>query len=90
MAKDDRTQRGVLGDINPAPDSHSSGEKTSSDRDQDVESVTGGSVDERPEHSGSRDVTEGVTGGAGTKVGGTRNYRQGSGAAGSDIGQRPE
>ena len=41
-------------------------------------------------HSGSRDVTEGVTGGTGTEVGGTRNFRQGTGATGSDIGNRPE
>ena len=41
-------------------------------------------------HSGSRDVTEGVTGGVGTEVGGTRNYRQGTGVTGGDIGNRPE
>ena len=37
-----------------------------------------------------RDVTEGVTGGVGTEVGGTRNYRQGTGVTGGDIGNRPE
>jgi hypothetical protein len=38
----------------------------------------------------SRDVTEGTTGGTGTEVGGTRNLRTGSGATGTDIGNRPE
>ena len=46
--------------------------------------------DDRSEHSGSRDVTEGVTGGTGTETGGTRNYRTGTGATGGDIGNRPE
>ena len=50
--------------------------------------MTGGSQHDRTEHSGSRDVTEGTT--VGTEVGGTRNYRQGSGATGTDIGNRPE
>jgi len=53
-------------------------------------SMSGGSKEDRTRHSGSRDVTEGTTGGAGTETGGTRNYRAGSGAAGSDIGNRPE
>ena len=44
---------------------------------------------DRTEHSGSRDITEGVTGGLGTEVGGTRNFRQGTGATGGDIGNRP-
>jgi hypothetical protein len=91
MAKDERSERGILGDINPAPDTRSSGEKAARERHEDEESRPGGSEEpDRPEHVGSRDVTEGVTGGAGTQVGGTRNYRQGSGAMGSDIGQRPE
>jgi len=42
------------------------------------------------QHSGSRDVTEGVTGGLGTEVGGSRNLRQGTGHTGGDIGNRPE
>jgi hypothetical protein len=89
MAKDDRTERGILGDINPAPGT--TDEKLSGKRHEEDDSRSGGSEEsDRPEHVGSRDVTEGVTGGAGTKVGGTRNYRQGSGAMGSDIGQRPE
>src|SRR5262249_52463588 len=50
----------------------------------------GGSRHDRAEHSGSRDVTEGVTGGLGTETGGSRNYRTGSGASGGDIGKRPE
>jgi hypothetical protein len=52
--------------------------------------MAGGSQHDRTEHSGSRDVTEGVTGGLGTETGGTRNYRQGSGHTGGDIGNRPE
>ncbi len=50
----------------------------------------GGSRHDDSEHSGSRDVTEGMSGGLGPEVGGTRNYRQGSGASGADIGNRPE
>ena len=52
--------------------------------------MAGGSRHDRTEHAGSRDVTEGVTGGTGTEVGGTRNFRQGTGATGGDIGNRPE
>jgi len=52
--------------------------------------MVGGSQHDRTEHPGSRDVTEGTTGGTGAEVGGTRNYRQGSGATGTDIGNRPE
>lgn len=40
--------------------------------------------------AGSRDITEGVTAGLGTEVGGTRNLRQGTGHTGGDIGNRPE
>jgi hypothetical protein len=47
-----------------------------------------GSRHDRTEHSGSRNVTEGTT--VGTESGGTRNYRQGSGTIGTDIGNRPE
>ena len=39
--------------------------------------MSGGSQHDRTEHSGSRDVTEGVTA-VGTETGGTRNYRQGT------------
>jgi hypothetical protein len=57
---------------------------------EDDRSMSGGSNEDRTRHSGSRDVTEGTTGGAGTETGGTRNYRSGSGAVGGDIGNRPE
>ena len=52
--------------------------------------MVGGSQHDRTQHAGSRDVTEGVTGGLGTEVGGTRNSRQGAGHTGGDIGNRPE
>jgi hypothetical protein len=93
MAKDDLdlNQRGILGDINPVPSARDRGTPASaSDGEENQESMTGGSRHDRSEHAGSRDVTEGVTGGTGTEVGGTRNYRQGTGATGTDIGNRPE
>jgi len=90
MAKDDRIQSGILGDINPVPRKRDPLDDTTHGSDEDTESMTGGSRHDRAEHSGSRDVTEGVTGGLGTETGGTRNYRQGSGASGGDIGNRPE
>jgi hypothetical protein len=101
MANDDRdkAQRGILGDINPTPDAvdridrdRRRDEKTANADDDTVatESMSGGSQQDRTQHSGSRDVTEGTTGGTGTEVGGSRNYRQGSGATGMDIGNRPE
>ena len=52
--------------------------------------MDGGSQHGDSQHSGSRDITEGVTGGLGTETGGTRNYRQGTGHTGGDIGNRPE
>jgi hypothetical protein len=70
----------ILGDINPAPGT----------TDEKPESMSGGSKSDRTKHAGTRDITEGTTGGAGTEVGGSRNFRQGSGAAGGDIGNRPE
>jgi hypothetical protein len=84
----------VLGDINPV-------EGPAAEREHDREpdefkneeadkSMVGGSRHDRTRHSGSRDVTEGTTGGLGTEVGGSRNYRTGSGATGGDIGNRPE
>ncbi len=88
MAKDDRIQKGILGDINPVQRDHVGGE--SGDTGENEESMVGGSRHDRTEHSGSRDVTEGVTGGLGTETGGTRNYRSGTGATGGDIGNRPE
>ncbi len=58
--------------------------------EEDNRSMSGGSKEDRTRHSGSRDVTEGTTGGAGTETGGTRNYRTGGGNVGGDIGNRPE
>ena len=91
MAKD-RIQSGILGDINPKPgtEEHVESGKASSSGERDAESMSGGSKHDRTEHSGSRDVTGGVTGGLGTETGGTRNYRQGTGHTGGDIGNRPE
>ena len=89
MADKDRIQKGILGDINPIPSGRSSGE-SAGDSGENEESMVGGSRHDRTEHSGSRDVTEGVTGGLGTETGGTRNYRSGTGATGGDIGNRPE
>ena len=91
---DDRIQNGILGDINPTPRS-AERDRPRRDRDDEIgfeedESMVGGSRHDRSEHSGSRDVTEGVTGGTGTETGGTRNYRTGTGATGGDIGNRPE
>jgi hypothetical protein len=88
---EDRSQRGILGDINPTPAAQEHVPSRSElGGSEDTESMVGGSQHDRTEHSGSRDVTEGVTGGTGTEVGGTRNYRQGTGATGTDIGNRPE
>lgn len=83
----------ILGDITPDPEAHDHirGSAHEADEpDRQDESMFGGSRHDRTEHSGSRDVTEGVGGGLGTEVGGTRNYRQGTGATGTDIGNRPE
>jgi len=95
MAKDlDRTSKGILGDINPTPAArdHLTGsagnEAVNEEEEQAGEPLNGGSGHDRSKHVGSRDVTEGTT--AGTEVGGVRNYRQGSGATGGDIGNRPE
>jgi hypothetical protein len=80
MAKEsDLHTRGILGDINPVPAA----------RDH----IAGPGVedsDEDAQHPGSRDVSQRTTGNAGTEVGGTRNYRTGTGATGGDIGNRPE
>jgi hypothetical protein len=92
---DDRIQNGILGDISPTPQSVER-DRPRRDREDDEigfeedESMVGGSRHDRTGHSGSRDVTEGVTGGTGTETGGTRNYRTGTGATGGDIGNRPE
>jgi hypothetical protein len=88
MAKNDPIQRGILGDINPLP--HTKDHIERAGENEELESMVGGSQHDRTEHSGSRDVTEGVTGGLGTETGGTRNFRTGTGATGGDIGNRPE
>jgi len=92
MAKDDldHLRHGILGDINPVPSGQPHKSDNAGDPGETDESMVGGSQHDRTEHSGSRDVTEGVTGGTGTETGGTRNYRQGTGATGTDIGNRPE
>ena len=90
MATNDRdhTHHGILGDIHPLPVGRSS--ETAGDDPEANESMEGGSRHDRTAHSGSRDVTEGTTGGTGTETGGSRNYRTGTGATGGDIGNRPE
>jgi len=92
MAKD-RTQSGILGDITPKD--HAKNDRTAftpktRGPHEDVQAMEGGSRHDDTEHSGSRDVTEGVTGGLGTETGGTRNFRTGTGVTGGDIGNRPE
>jgi hypothetical protein len=92
MAKD-QIRSGILGDISPtdsAKNDRSAYTPTTGGHQDDIESMEGGSRHDHTEHSGSRDVTEGVTGGLGTETGGTRNYRTGTGASGGDIGNRPE
>jgi len=93
---DHRNDSRILGDINPTPD-HSDADRVRRDHGQggdeigqSNESMEGGSRHGDSAHAGSRDVTEGVTGGTGTETGGTRNYRTGTGATGGDIGNRPE
>ena len=90
---DDLKRTGILGDINPSPAAHDHIGRDAATEDDVVDegaerSMAGGSQQDRSKHSGSREITEGTTGGA--EVGGTRNYRTGSGATGSDIGNRPE
>jgi len=93
--KDDRITHGILGDIRPKPGTEEPvrdarpGEKALP-VEEDVKGMHGGSKHDETKHSGSRDVTEGVTGGLGTETGGTRNFRTGTGARGGDIGNRPE
>jgi hypothetical protein len=94
--KDTRANTKVLGDIDPEPEllRHTSREGSSGNEDdideQANSSAAGGSKHDRTQHSGSRDVAEGTSGGTGTEVGGTRNFRTGTGATGTDIGNRPE
>jgi hypothetical protein len=82
MAKEtDPQTRGILGDINPVPAArdHMAGPAGREEDDEETQQL-----------SGSRDVAQGTTGNVGTEVGGTRNYRTGTGFAGGDIGNRPE
>jgi hypothetical protein len=90
MANEDRNSGSILGNIRPAPGTTDHIPSRNHHADETEESMEGGSRHDRSEHSGSRDVTEGVTGGLGTETGGTRNYRTGTGATGGDIGNRPE
>jgi hypothetical protein len=92
MGEEKPMQSGILGDINPKPgtEDHVASKKDGAGLHEDENSMVGGSQHDRTEHSGSRDITEGVTGGLGTEVGGTRNLRQGTGHTGGDIGNRPE
>ena len=89
MAKD-KIQSGILGDINPKPGTEEHVQSGASPAEDDPESMADGSQQGGSEHSGSRDVSEGVSGGQATETGGTRNYRQGSGHTGGDLGNRPE
>ena len=92
MGKDTRIHSGILGDINPKPgtEDHVASKHDAGGTHEDEGSMVGGSQHDRTEHSGTRDITDGVTGGLGTEVGGTRNLRQGTGHTGGDIGNRPE
>jgi len=92
MARDtrDQIQRGILGDISPEPQAREPLPGSADDAGQNEESMSGGSKHDQTEHAGSRDVTEGTTGGLTTETGGTRNFRTGTGASGTDIGHRPE
>ena len=86
----------ILGDINPVEPHKDHGRMDDSRPDDSIEnpdaeeSMVGGSRPGRTHHAGSRDVTEGTSGGTGTETGGTRNYRTGTGATGGDLGNRPE
>jgi len=85
---DEQIRHGILGDINPAPSGKKPGSAGSQDNQtENDESMAGGSRHDRTGHAGSRDVTEGISGGVGTESG-TGNYRSGTGATGSDIGNR--
>ncbi|MEN3336407.1 MAG: hypothetical protein V7647_83 [Acidobacteriota bacterium] len=92
MADDNRIQSGILGDISPkaGTEDHIPSKHESGGNSEDESSMVGGSQHDQTEHSGSRDITEGVTGGLGTETGGSRNFRTGTGHTGGDIGNRPE
>lgn len=77
MAKDNaRVGNGILGDIDPAPE-------------PDVPQ-SGEPVRDKNEDEPEKPATGSSGGTVDTGTGGTRNYRSGTGAAGSDIGSRPE
>jgi hypothetical protein len=92
----ERIEYGVLGDIEVPPDNNTPHPERAAkdpfrqDEEEADEPMDGGSKHDRTRHPGSREITEGTGGNAGTEVGGTRNYRQGSGVSGMDIGNRPE
>jgi hypothetical protein len=87
----EKPQSSILGDINPKPGTEDHVPGGSAPLSDDVTSMSGGgSQHDRAKHAGSRDVTEGVTGGLGPETGGTRNFRTGTGHTGGDIGNRPE
>ena len=96
--KEERASGSVLGDINPEPmRPGADSDKRNKNKDVDTEWMEEddrrdetGSNRDRAEHSGSRDVTEGTTGGTGPDAGGSRNYRTGSGVTGTEIGNRPK
>jgi hypothetical protein len=94
MAEDKRITQGVLGDITPQPPSRDHQRRDApnggmrEDVEDDVDPTGASSGHDQSKHPGSRDVTEGTT--VGSEVGGTRNYRTGTGAIGTDIGNRPE
>ena len=91
MAKNDndRATNKVFGDIDPDPATRDHLPGSGSGDEPDIESMDGGSQNDPDERAGNRDVT-GVRGGVGTETGGTRNYRQGTGVSGGDVGNRPE
>jgi len=74
MSKNDRVQSGILGDINPT---------------EGAKDHLGGPSGVREDDTAQRHEEKGTIT-SGTEVGGTRNYHQGSGAVGGDIGNRPE
>ncbi len=93
MAKKQKdAQKGILGDINPTPAAHDyvRGRGDVDTEKKSPEAMEGGSQHDESRHSGSRDVTEGTTGGLSPETGGSSNFRSGSGATGTEIGYRPE
>jgi hypothetical protein len=93
----DQSPTKILGDIEPDPKRSRTGvlnspSRVETDRENEDEerAAEGASQEDRTKRAGSRDVTEGTTGGTGTEVGGTRNLRTGPGATGTDIGNQPE